>query len=110
MRSVAPPTSPITRAAEPNARREAAGPETRNAPGPSPNRSSSDSSPSTCAPISPARQASGGAGGGAAAGDVVRGTEPAGTDRLADGRVQRLELAEVGGRQRAGDRLAAQLR
>ena len=104
--SESPPTSPITRAAAPNAASDAAGPETTNAPGPSPKRSSR---PETVAPRPRGDRALGQRDRDAALGDVVRGADRARADRLADRGVQRLELAELDARERPVDGLAAQL-
>ena len=110
----APPTVPIRTAAPPNARSDCSGPETTNAPGPSPNSSASPAGAtatrSTAAPTPPARHASASATARPpSATSWAERSAPART-RLADRGVQRAQLAEVGLRQLAERRLAAQLR
>ena len=103
---VSPPTSPMTRAAAPNAASDSAGPLTTNAPGPSPKRSSR---PLTVAPSPEAMASLGQRDGDAALGDIVRGVDRARPDGLADRGVEGLELAEFNAGQRPGDGLTAQL-
>ena len=104
----------MTTAAPPNARSDCGSPDTTNAPGPSPNSSASPARAQrreVDARAEAAREA-------AlrerdcepALGDVVGGAQRARAHALPHGGVERAQLAEVGLRQLAERRLAAQLR